>query len=65
MPHLQIYIPDNLTELIKRYGKPEKLDSLTDRTIIEQTQDTDALKIYSLLLKYGAGLDQESLMLID
>ena len=25
IPNLQIYIPDKLTELIKRYGKPEKL----------------------------------------
>ena len=63
LPHIKIYVPENLPDLLKRYGKADKLKSLTDRKIIEQTQDADALKIYRLLLKYGVGLDQESLML--
>jgi hypothetical protein len=63
LPHIKIYIPENLPDLLKRYGRAEKLNSSTDRKIIEQTQDADALKIYRLLLKYGVGLDQESLML--
>jgi len=61
--NINIFIPENLPELLKRYGKPEKLNSSTSRKIIEQTQDIDALKIYSQILKYGVGLDQESLML--
>jgi hypothetical protein len=65
LPDLKLYIPNNLSDLLNRYGKPEKLDSSTDRKIIEQTQDTDVLSLYSLLLKYGVGLDQESLMLSD
>ena len=65
LSNLNIYIPQNLPDLLKRYGKPEKLNSSTSRKIIEQTQDKDALTIYSQILKYGAGLDQESLMLTD
>ncbi len=65
IPTIKIFIPKDLAELLQRYGKPEKLNSSTDRKMIEQTQDTDVIKIYSLLLKYGVGLDQESLMLID
>ena len=65
LPNINIYIPENLPDLLKRYGKPEKLNSSTSRKIIEQTQDTDALTIYSQILKHGAGLDQESLMLTD
>lgn len=42
LPNIKIYIPKNLVELLKRYGKSEKLNSSTDRKIIEQTQDTDA-----------------------
>ncbi|WP_300460112.1 hypothetical protein [Desulfobacula sp.] len=65
LPHIKIYVPENLPDLLKRYGKADKLTSSTDRKIIEQTQDADALKLYRLLLKYGVGLDQESLMLMD
>ena len=65
LPALKIYIPKNLPELLNRYGKTEKFDSLTDRKIIEQTRDKDALTLYSLLLKHGVCLDQESLMLND
>lgn len=65
LPALEIYIPKNLPELLNRYGKTEKFDSLTDRKLIEQTRDKDALALYSLLLKHGVCLDQESLMLND
>lgn len=64
LPDIKIYIPENLGDLLKRYGKAEKLNSSTSRKIIEQTKDTDAQNIYSQLLKYGVGLDQESLMLV-
>jgi hypothetical protein len=65
LPHLNIYIPENLPELLNRYGDPERLKTSTGRKLIEQTKDEKALLIYSLLLKYGAGLHQEGLMLGD
>jgi len=65
LPNIKINIPENLSDLLKRYGRAEKLNSSTSRKIIEQTKDTDVQKIYSQLLKYGVGLDQESLMLTD
>lgn len=65
LPHLKIYIPENLPELLKRYGDPERLKTSTGRKLIEQTKDEKALLLYSLLLKYGVGLHQEGLMLDD
>jgi len=63
LPDLAIHIPENLPDLLTRYGDPERLKSSANRKIIEQTKDENALYIYSLLLKHGAGLHQEGLML--
>ncbi len=63
IPGLNLYIPQNLPDLLKRYGKSDKLDTISNRKMIEQSQDNAALSLYSLLLKYGVGLDQESLLL--
>jgi len=65
LPGLKIYIPDNLPELLIRFGDPERLKTLTDRKLIEQTKDEKASFLYNLLLKHGAGLHQEALMLGD
>lgn len=61
---LDIYIPKNLPELLKKYGNPEKLESKSDRTLIESTDDPEAIRLYQALLDAGRGLDQESLLLI-
>lgn len=60
---LRVYIPDNLNDLLQKYGNPDKLKSNTDRTIIESSNDPDAISIYKALLDTGCGLDQESLLL--
>jgi len=65
LPDLEIYIPKNLPDLLMRYGDPKRLESSTDRTLIEQTADEKVSFLYSLLLKYGVGLHQEGLMLRD
>lgn len=65
LPDLEIYIPENLQDLLIRYGDPKRLESLTDRKRLEQTRDEKASFLYSLLLKHGAGLHQEGLMLGD
>jgi hypothetical protein len=65
LPDLEIYIPENLADLLIRYGDPKRLESSTDRTLIEQTTDEKASFLYSLLLKHGVGLHQEGLMLGD
>ena len=63
LPDLEIYIPKNLQDLLIRYGDPKRLESSTDRKLIEQTTDEKASFLYSLLLKHGVGLHQEGLML--
>ena len=65
LPDLEIYIPKNLPDLLVRYGDPKRMESSTNRKLIEQTRDEKALFLYSLLLKHGAGLHQEGLMLGD
>lgn len=61
---LSIYIPDNLPELLKRFGNPKKLESKSDRTLIELSGDPEVIRLYQALLDAGCGLDQESLLLI-
>ena len=62
-PDIKLYIPNNLSDLLKRFGNAEKLKTKASRRLIETTRDKDARRVYSLILKYGVGLDQESLML--
>lgn len=63
LPRLKIYIPEDLPELLLRFGDPERLNTLTDRKLLEQTKDENAAWLYKLLLKHGVGLHQEALML--
>jgi hypothetical protein len=65
LPDLDIYIPENLPDLLVRYGDPKRLASSTDRKLIKQTRDEKASFLYALLLKHGVGLHQEGLMLDD
>jgi len=65
IPDLEIYIPKNLPDLLIRYGDPKRLETSTDRKLIEETKDEKASLIYTLLLKHGAGLHQEALILGD
>ncbi len=44
IPSLQIYVPDQLDELLRRFGKAEKLDSTIDRSMIEDSNDPDVQK---------------------
>ncbi len=60
---LSIYVPDNLSDLLKKFGNPERLKSKSDRTMIESSRDPDAIRLYQALLESGCGLDQESLLL--
>jgi len=60
---LHMFIPENLPELLRRFGNTEKLKSKTDRTLIESSGDPDAIHLYQTLLEAGRGLDQESLLL--
>lgn len=62
-PMLNIHIPDNLPELLNKFGNSEKLQSQTDRALIEKSKDKDALYVYRALLESGKGIDQEILML--
>ena len=60
---LSIYIPDNLKELLLKYGNEYTLqNSQADRTAIENTKYRDATMLYKLLLETGKTLHQEALM---
>lgn len=65
LPRLKIYIPEDLPELLVRFGDPERLNTLTDRKLLEQTKDENVAWLYKLLLKHGVGLHQEALMLSE
>lgn len=60
---VSIYIPENLPELLRRYGNSEKLESKSDRKLIESSGDQEALRLYQALLEAGCALDQESLLI--
>ncbi len=59
---LSIYIPDNIDELLQRFGK--KLVSKASRAPIELSGDSEAIQLYHTLLETGRVLDQESLLLL-
>ncbi|MES9898554.1 MAG: hypothetical protein ABW148_05975 [Sedimenticola sp.] len=61
---LSVYIPENLPELLRRFGNPDKLKSKSNRTLIESSEDPDVIFLYQALLESGCGLDQESLLLL-
>lgn len=61
---LSMYIPNNINELLMRFGNTEKLKSKSGRKLIESSDDPDAIRLYSTLLETGRGLDQESLLLM-
>lgn len=64
LSHLvSLYIPDNLAELLVKYGKENALETQATRNAIEQSNDKNVLFVYNLLLKTGKGLDQEGLIL--
>lgn len=63
-PGLQIYIPDELPELIRRFGSKKKFVKQSQKYSLEQSDD-DVRSVYSLMQKYGKCLDQESLLLLD
>jgi hypothetical protein len=60
---VDVFVPDNLDELLRKYGKREKLESQSDRAMIEGSDDPVARSLYQALLNHGRGLDQESLLI--
>jgi hypothetical protein len=60
---LTMYIPSDIEDLLVRFGTD--LDSTSDRTVIESSKDTDALRLYKTLLKTGRSLHQESILLMN
>ncbi len=62
-PELQIYIPDELPELVRRFGNKKKFVKQSQKYSLEQN-DADVHSVYSLMQKYGKCLDQESLLLL-
>ncbi|MDH3349170.1 MAG: hypothetical protein OEM02_13855 [Desulfobulbaceae bacterium] len=59
---LTMYIPDNINELLMRFGKT--LDTKSDRKLIEASGDPVAIDLYHTLLETKRVLHQESLLLI-
>ncbi len=63
-PELQIYIPDQLSELIRRFGSKKKFVKQSQKYSLEQNDD-GVRSVHSLMQQYGKCLDQESLLLLD
>jgi hypothetical protein len=61
-PELKLYIPDNLSEMIRRFGSKKKFVKQSLKYSLMQ-RDKDVRSVFSLIQKYGKCLDQESLLL--
>jgi hypothetical protein len=61
---IELYRPPNLEELFRKYGKPRLLtDSAAIMPRLRQTSDPDACSIIQLMDRFGAGLEQEALLI--
>jgi len=61
---IELYSPSNLEELICKYGKPRLLtDSASIMPRLRQTSDPEARSIIQLIDRFGAGLEQEALLI--
>lgn len=61
---INIFVPDDLKSLLRKYGSKDKLTGETDRSDVERSTDKDVREIYSAMLEAGAGLDQECLLFV-
>jgi len=59
----RLFIPENIEELFKKFGKRELLeDSEATLRRLRSTKDPDALRIITLMNTYNIGLEQEILI---
>lgn len=63
-PEIKLYIPDNLEELVRRYGNAKRLKDQSGHGYRVVTDDADAQMVLTLIEKYGQCLDQEALILL-
>jgi hypothetical protein len=60
----ELHIPDNLRELVTRYGRPELLaDSARVLQRLRATSDPSVRQVLGILDETGCGLEQEALLL--
>jgi hypothetical protein len=60
----KLYRPDNLDELFRKYGKPRLLtDSAAVMNRLRRSEDPEVRSVVTLLDRYGAGLEQEALLI--
>ena len=63
-PEIKLYIPDGLEDLFRRFGSVKRLKTQRGKDFtVNPGKDKDVQYVYSLILKYGKCLDQESLLL--
>lgn len=62
-PSLQLYVPDELSKLVKQFGNKKKFGKQSKKYSLDQSNE-EVRVVYSVLQKYGKCLDQESLLLI-
>ena len=60
---VSMYVPDNLEELLDRFGDVEMMANMDSRKEIIRTNNKQASQVYEILLKKGKGLHQEALAL--
>lgn len=62
----ELYVPEDLRELVKTYGRPELLgDSASRLQRLRSAEDTDVRRVVNILDETGRGLEQEVLLLDD
>jgi hypothetical protein len=63
-PGLKLYVPENLSEMIRRFGNKKKFVKQSQKYSLTQG-DKDVQMVFSLIQRYGKCLDQESLLLSE
>ncbi len=59
---ISLYVPANIRELVRRYGKPELLqNSSAIFSGLRSAQDEDVARVFQCLEEFGLGLEQEVL----
>lgn len=60
----ELYLPANLEDLLRRYGKRELLaDSAAVLARLRKTEDHEVRRVVTLMDRHGVGLEQEALLL--
>ena len=60
---MQLWVPDNLEDLVAKYGKPKLMEASTEVwSTVRQSQDSSVHVVVAILDRHAMGLEQEILL---